>query len=104
VLVLPPFDLDDVLAMYMESQQKHQSKPTARELFNSLPALMPTDADGLMRPATASDMYCPWDPDYIADIHYVQKIVSLDRLMKLPEFKWDTILAMFAEKAGISMP
>ena len=101
---VPNFDLEDVRAMYMETQKKYASMPTARELFNSLPALMPTDAEGLMRPAVASDMYDPTDPKYIADIPYTMKIWSLDRINALPAFKWDTILAMFAEKAGIEMP
>ena len=90
--------------MYMEQQKQYKAMTTARELFNSLPALMPTDADGLIRPATADDMYSPWDPEYIADIPYTMKILALDKLNALPEFQWDTILAMFAEKAGISMP
>ena len=99
-----PFDLEDVRAMYMQTQQRYQSKTSARDLFNSLPALMPSDADGIMRPATIADVYAQWDPDCIADIPYVQKIVALDRLMELPDFKWHTILAMFAEKTGMSEP
>ena len=101
---VPNFDLEDVRSMYMETQKKYASMPTARELFNSLPALMPTDAEGLMRPAVASDMYDPTDPKYIADIPYTMKILSLDSINALPAFKWDTILAMFAERAGIEMP
>ena len=66
--------------MYMEKQKQYKAMTTAREFLNSLPALMPTDADGLVRLAIASDMYDPTDPAYIADIPYTMKILALDNL------------------------
>ena len=94
---VPNFDLEDVRAMYMESRMK--PKATALELFRSLPPLMPSDCAGMLRPARPDEMYEPGD----ANVVYCRRIQCMPQLEALESFKWDSILAMFADLADATM-
>ena len=95
---VPNFDLEDVRAMYMEARLK--PKATALELFRSLPALMPSDCEGMMREVRPDEMYEPGD----ANAAYCRCITCMEQLEGLETFKWDSILAMFADLADTAVP
>ena len=95
---VPSFDIEDVRAMYMESRLK--PKASALELFRSLPPLMPDNCEGMLREARPDEMYEPGDPNVV----YCRRITCMKTLEGLETFKWDSILAMFADLADSSVP
>ena len=96
--MVPNFDLEDVRAMYMEARLK--PKATALELFRSLPPLMPSHCEGMMCEVRADEMYEPSD----ANLVYCRRITCMKQLEGLETFKWDSILAMFADLADTAVP
>ena len=88
------FDVDDVRAMYLESKQKDK-RQTAAQLYASIPDFVPTESEGIIRPALASEIQ--WPTQDMDALPYTYKVTSLSELDALPMMQWDVILALFKQ-------
>ena len=53
---VPSFDVEDVRAMYLEQLGAGKIHKTARDMFNAMPELMPTDFESILRPLREDEL------------------------------------------------
>ena len=83
-------DVEDIRAMHLESTL---GAADAKELFKTLPVVLPMDPTDLLRPATQAEVK-------VADVDYtkIMKIIDVAALMELPKWNWDQILVFTQQK------